>query len=234
MTMLWLGWGWRHRYRTLLVGLLFMTVMGLMLGCQTERQVEDRQPPLAQEETVVASVALQGPHIYLDQGKRDAAQGYWQEAVAHYQKAVEIDSTYVAAHEALGHVYRENHQWQKALASYSQAIALNPDLVEALYYRATSYLALRGYAEAVADFSRVIEADPHYAYAYFGRGVAYWLEGRCLEAIENLEAFIDLSPEESVVAQARVYVSNLEGKASCFNPPPDAGEISLLENARSN
>ncbi len=89
------------------------------------------------------------------QGEEAFAKGQWDEAVAHYRKALEIRPDYAEAHVKLGNVLTSGGQVDEAIAHYQKALQINPD-----YAEAHNYLGL-----ALAGRGRVDEAIAHYRMA---------------------------------------------------------------------
>ena len=55
-----------------------------------------------------------------------AQRGLWREAIYRWERAVEIDPTYAAAHNNLAIAYEHEGDLDKARAAYEKAIALEP------------------------------------------------------------------------------------------------------------
>lgn len=56
-----------------------------------------------------------------------AQKGLWREAILQWERAVEIDPTYAAAHNDLAIAYEHEGELDKARASYEKAIAIEPN-----------------------------------------------------------------------------------------------------------
>ena len=59
-----------------------------------------------------------------------AQRGLWREAIYRWEKAVELDPTYAAAHNDLAIAYEHEGQLDKARKSYEKAIELEPNNAE--------------------------------------------------------------------------------------------------------
>ena len=57
------------------------------------------------------------------------------EALASFERAIEIKPDYVDALSNLGNALKDLNRLDEALASYNQAIQINPDFYEAYYNR---------------------------------------------------------------------------------------------------
>jgi type IV pilus assembly protein PilF len=59
-----------------------------------------------------------------------AQRGLWREAIYRWEKATEIDPTYVAAYNDLAIAYEHEGQLDKARKAYEKAIELDPNNVQ--------------------------------------------------------------------------------------------------------
>jgi Flp pilus assembly protein TadD len=59
-----------------------------------------------------------------------AQRGLWREAIYRWQKATELDPTYVAAYNDLAIAYEHEGQLDKARKAYDKAIELDPNNVQ--------------------------------------------------------------------------------------------------------
>jgi len=59
-----------------------------------------------------------------------AQRGLWREAIYRWQKAIELDPTYVAAYNDLAVAYEHEGQLDKARKAYEKAIELDPNHVQ--------------------------------------------------------------------------------------------------------
>ena len=59
-----------------------------------------------------------------------AQRGLWREAIYRWEKAVELDPTYAAAHNDLAIAYEHEGQLEKARKSYERALELDPNNAE--------------------------------------------------------------------------------------------------------
>jgi Flp pilus assembly protein TadD len=59
-----------------------------------------------------------------------AQRGLWREAIYRWEKAIEIDPTYAAAHNDLAIAYEHEGQLDKARKAYEKALELDPNNVQ--------------------------------------------------------------------------------------------------------
>jgi Tfp pilus assembly protein PilF len=60
-------------------------------------------------------------------GIKVAQHGLWREAILHWERAVQIDPTYAAAHNNLAVAYEHQGELGKARAAYERALELEPN-----------------------------------------------------------------------------------------------------------
>jgi tetratricopeptide (TPR) repeat protein len=121
-------------------------------------------------------------------------QGRHSEALAAYDRAIELNPCYPAALNNRGVVLLAVGQAAKALESFERAVSLQPDFAEALYNRANALRGLKRIPEALADYDRAIAVRPNYAMAFNNRGATLQELERPLEALESYDRALALSP----------------------------------------
>jgi Flp pilus assembly protein TadD len=105
-------------------------------------------------------------------------RGQVDEAIAHYQKALEIKPDYTEAHYNLGVVLAGRGRVDEAIAHYRKALEIKPDYAEACNNLGI-ILADRGEVDAaIAHFQKALEIKPDYAKAHNNLGVALRKRGQ--------------------------------------------------------
>jgi len=79
------------------------------------------------------------PQLYNYLGNALIYQGYYSQAIAQFQKAIELDPQYASAYRNMGITYYYMNKLQDSIASQQRAIALNPNSPEAYFFIAQSY-----------------------------------------------------------------------------------------------
>ena len=107
-----------------------------------------------------------------------AARGQFDEAIAHYRKALEIKPDYAEAHDNLGLALAGRGQVDEAIAHYRKALEIEPDYADA-HYNLGIALADRGQIdEAIAHYRKALEIKPDYAEAHNNLGTPWPAAGR--------------------------------------------------------
>ncbi|MCI0782040.1 MAG: tetratricopeptide repeat protein [Chloroflexi bacterium] len=97
---------------------------------------------------------------YNSSGVKLFERGQAEEALAQYNEAIGLDSSFAVAYFNRGQTYFALGQPQKAVQDYAEAIRLNPDRAQVrLVYasRAMAYTLLGNDSEAQEDIGRAVE-----------------------------------------------------------------------------
>jgi tetratricopeptide (TPR) repeat protein len=123
------------------------------------------------------------------------AQGRYEEAIAAFQRAIDLDPEDAAPHNGLGNVYADLGRYEEAIAAFQRAIDLDPEDAYPRNGLGTVYYQQGRYEEAIAAYQRAIDLDPEYASPHNGLGNVYDDLGRHEEAIAAYQRAIELDPE---------------------------------------
>ncbi len=124
-----------------------------------------------------------------------AGRGQVDEAIAQYQKAVEIKADYVEALNNLGLALAQCGRLDEAIAEYQKALKIEPHSAEALDNLGI-VLAGRGQVDqAVAQYQKALEIKPNFAEAHNSLGAALTGQGRVAEAIAHLRKALEIKPD---------------------------------------
>ena len=76
------------------------------------------------------------------------------EALAEYQKTVNIKPDYAKGYYNIGSVYRENGKIEEAIASFQRVLEINPKYAEAYYALAIIYYEKKDFKLAIEHFDQ--------------------------------------------------------------------------------
>ena len=119
------------------------------------------------------------------------------EAIAAYQRAIELDPKFAYPHNGLGAVYQTLGRTDEAIAAFQRAIELDPKFAYPHNGLGNAYRDLGRTDEALAAYQRAIELDPKFAYPHNGLGNVYDDLGRTAEAIAAYQRAIELGPKDA-------------------------------------
>ncbi len=122
------------------------------------------------------------------------AAGEFDNALPHYQKAVQTADAPAAAFNNLGTILALHKAHEKAIESFEKALALKPDWPEALTNVGVSQFQSRRFAEATKSFERSLELKPAQADPYYFLGdMARW-QGSQKEALSFYYKAVKINP----------------------------------------
>lgn len=133
---------------------------------------------------------------FMSRGLILASLERYEEAIADYTRAIELDPAYTAAYVNRGNVYDDMERYEEALADYTRAIELDPALPESYFNRANGYVSLEQYDAAIADYTRALELDATYTNALTGRARVYALLERYEESLADYDRALALDPDD--------------------------------------
>ena len=124
--------------------------------------------------------------IHLFKGKVQANKKAWNEAIAEYNKAIELNPKFAYAYNDRGLAHFDKGQYDQALSDFTKAIQLNPRFAGAYINRGMAYDRKGQYDQAISDYDKVIEMTPKFAGAYNNRAVAHYLKRKYGKAWEDV------------------------------------------------
>jgi tetratricopeptide (TPR) repeat protein len=128
-----------------------------------------------------------------------------KEAIASYDKALEIKPDYHTAWYNRGTSLADLGRTEEAIASYDKALEIKPDYHTAWYNRGNSLDKLGRYEEAIASCDQALRIKPDKYEAWFNRGVSLSELGRYKEAIASYDKALEIKPDEPNVWYSRGY-----------------------------
>ncbi len=135
------------------------------------------------------------PIAYNNRGLVYYQTGQFDKAVADFQKAVTLRSSYIDAYSNLGMAFFKSGRLDEAIANLEKAIALDPAYYKAYNNRALVFGAMGKFDKALEDYNRVIVLQPSSPQAYYNPGILHAQAGLFDQAIEYFSQSIALDPE---------------------------------------
>lgn len=110
---------------------------------------------------------------FFSRGNAHSNKGQYDQAIADFSKAVEINPRFAEAYYNRGNAYRAKREYKEAILNYTKAIEINPTNDMAAYQnRGHIYIVIGEYDRAISDFNKAIEINPRLAEPYNNRGCA--------------------------------------------------------------
>jgi tetratricopeptide (TPR) repeat protein len=133
------------------------------------------------------------PLAYYNRGLSYHEQGSYTQAIADYNRAIQLQPDFAVAYTNRGIAYSQQGNHTQAIADCSRAIQLQPDFAVAYTYRGAAYSQQGNYTQAIADYTQAIQLQPDDAVAYYNKACTYSLKRDIKSALENLQQAIDLN-----------------------------------------
>ncbi len=149
---------------------------------------------------------------YIERGIAYASYCKYDQAIANFDRAIEINPRYAKAYTHRGNVYWHKRQYTQAIANYSTALVINPRDAVAYNNRGIAYVSKGRYTLAIGNFDRAIEINPRYAKAYTNRGNVYWHRGQYDQAVSDFSRAVEIDPTRADVYFRRSLVCCAKGE----------------------
>jgi Flp pilus assembly protein TadD len=141
------------------------------------------------------AAAPDSPVVHNDLGAALVERGKTDEAMAHFNQALELHTQYAEPYYNRGMIHKDKGDYDQAIADFTQAIRLKPQDAGIRNNRGSTYLVMEDFDRALADYSAAIELRPDYAEAYNNRGFTHGRRGEFEQAIRDLSRAIELAPD---------------------------------------
>jgi tetratricopeptide (TPR) repeat protein len=127
-------------------------------------------------------------YLLHDKGRAD-------EAIAHYQQALQINPYFAEAHNNLGNVLVQKGRLEEAMAHYQQALQINPYFAKAHYNLGNALFQKGQVDEAMVHYQQALQIKPDYAEAHVSLGNVLLPKGRVDEAMVHYQQALQIDPD---------------------------------------
>ncbi|MHC5915189.1 MAG: tetratricopeptide repeat protein [Nostoc sp.] len=148
---------------------------------------------------VVSESTTDKAEVWFNQGDVLYSLGLYEQAIALFDKAIEIKPDFYDAWQNRGVALRQLGQYEEANASFNtafnqQVLQFQPNNDEAWYNRGITLNKLGQFEEAIASYDRAIEIKPDDHESWYNRGLALFNLGRFEEAIISFDNALKIKP----------------------------------------
>jgi tetratricopeptide (TPR) repeat protein len=126
-----------------------------------------------------------------------AELGQVDDAIVHYQKALEIQPDYPPAHVNLGRILARGGQVDDAIVHYRKALESRPDYALANYNLGTALESRGQVDEAILHYRKTLEFEPDFLEAHNNLGIALTRRGEVDEAIVHFLKALEIQPDSA-------------------------------------
>jgi tetratricopeptide (TPR) repeat protein len=132
---------------------------------------------------------------YNNLGAALADEGHYDEAIALYHKALQINPHYPNARANLGLTLAKLGKVEEGIAQLLKALEIKPKDYETLTNLGAALLMQDRYAEANKYLSKALEINPHFAKAHNNLGVVLQRQNRFQESMDHLRSALQLDAD---------------------------------------
>ena len=143
------------------VTIMVLFVIPILFSCQLSREAE--KSPYDAE-------------TYFSMGTVQLEKGENEQAIAFFNRALELNPKYVDAYYNRGIAFRRQGLNELAISDYTKTLELNPKEARAYANRGNAYLDKGRHDNAISDYTRALEIYPNDATIYYNRSYAYYLK----------------------------------------------------------
>ncbi|UCE18031.1 MAG: tetratricopeptide repeat protein [Gemmatimonadota bacterium] len=133
----------------------------------------------------------------------------FDEAIAHFETALEIDHTYKLVLTQLGYSYWSQGMYDKAVETFRRYIETAPDEPNAYDSLGEIYQRAGRFNEAIREFKEALKREPDLYFPWHHMGDAYRDEGALDEAIKCYQRYTDLAPSDAIKTDGYRHVGEI-------------------------
>ena len=145
-------------------------------------------------DTVKKSPQKVRPHNNL--GNALKRQGKFEEAIAHFKKALQINPGYAKAHNNLGTALASQGKTEEAIKHFGIALYINPEYAAAHSNIGVALAGQDEFEKAIVHFRAALRLKPDYAKVHSNLGAALVRQGKLHEALEHFYTALKLKPDD--------------------------------------
>ena len=166
----------------------------------------ERQMPFTNSTKLTFMVKREVKQL-LEEGRAHFNEGRIQEAIRHYNKAVEADPSCSLCHFNLGYAHHEDGQYEMARARYEKAIELEPSCGLFLEHLARLFFENSDYAEASRFFQRASLIGPIQPLSLGLWGRSLFERGLYEKSIQTFERLLEKDHQPAIQVGAHYWLS---------------------------
>jgi tetratricopeptide (TPR) repeat protein len=140
--------------------------------------------------------------------------GPYEDAIAYFSQAMEMDPNYSEYYNDRGTVYLKMERLEDAERDYLRAIELSPPYVEVWTNLGQCYRAMERMDDAIRAYSRALDLDRDCTLAVVGRADAQFALDRAALALEDYDRALAMEPDQPLVLASRAILHYEAGRLS--------------------
>ena len=134
----------------------------------------------------------------------------YEEIIAAYKRAAELDTTSAGALVNLGTVFFNGHAWSEAETHYKKALEIDPNYPLAHFNLGNLYDEWGDVPSAEYHYSEAIKLNPKYADAHYNLALLFQNQNDVMKAVRHWRAYLKLDATSTWSHIARRELGKLE------------------------
>ena len=158
----------------------------------------------------------QNPAVWSNRGNVRIGQYKLTEAIADFDRSIEIAPEYPDAYLNRGIAYEGKRLWDEAIADYNRVLAITPQDPVALNNRGNAKAGQKKWQEALNDYQQAADIAPSFPMARGNAALIQYQTGDRSEAIRNMRNLVRKYPMYSdmrAALAAALWVEGQQGEA---------------------
>ena len=162
--------------------------------------------------TALVDTFPENPAVWSNRGNVRIGQYKLNEAIADYNRSIEIAPEYPDAYLNRGIAYEGKGLWSEAIADYDRVLAITPQDPVALNNRGNAKAGQQKWQDALDDYQQAADIAPNFAMARGNASLIQYQMGDRDEAIRNMRNLVRKYPMYSDMRAALAAALWVEGK----------------------
>lgn len=182
---------WLTRWAAPLAAAAVLVILGLL----TQRQIAVWRDSEALYRYVLAYTPRPSKTAFNNFAGLLAEDGRFDEAIAYYRRALEIDPQFDDARSNLGNALVAQGKIEEAFAQYREALRLNPNSLIAHHNFALTLARQGRIDEAIEHYRKALEIEPRFLEGHNNLGLLLATKGQYAEAIDHYRKALEIDSE---------------------------------------
>ena len=205
--------GWKHR-RAVLGGLM-AAVLGALMVCAWIQTGYWKDSATLWTHTLACTTDNYVAHSNL--GNALLQKGRVDEAITHYQSAVQIDPRYADAQFNLGNAFLQKGRADQAISQYQKALEIQPDFAAAHLNLGNGFSQQGRMDQAISQYQKALEINPDDEKAHNNLGNAFLQKGNVSQAITHFQQALEIKPADPSIQNNLAWLLATGPQASLRN-----------------
>jgi tetratricopeptide (TPR) repeat protein len=155
----------------------------------------------------------------------------YEEIIAAYQKAAELDPQSAGALVNLGTVFFNGHAWADAEEHYKKALEIDPDYALAHFNLGNLYDEQGDQPNALHHYREALRIHPNYADAHYNMALLSQSKRDVMGALRHWRAYLKLDPTSTWAQIARRELNKLEAMTVVHGTRQIEASLRLVKRA---